>query len=502
MVDVPGDRLVVASNRLPIDLERTADGEWTAEPGSGGLVTALSPVLEQTAGLWVGWPGTVSADPIPAVRRALQRLSEQTSYELAPVWMSERERDAYYYGFSNEVLWPLLHDLQGRYHFDPDYWTAYRDVNRRFAETLAGVLTSDDYLWVHDYHLMRVAAELRDIGVSAPTGYFLHTSFPAPDLYVKLPWRYELLQSLLQYDLIGFQTLRDRQNFLDCVRKFLPGTAIEGTGSVVTGHRNERSVRVGAFPISIDVDEFVDVAGSREVEEHRQRIRRNLPDREILLSVSRLDYTKGIPEQLEAFRAALERHPDLRGSVSLVAVVVPSREGIPEYSDLKSDVEILVGEINGRFAEGGWVPVHYMYRSLSRPELVAYYRSAAAMLVAPLKDGMNLVAKEYCAVQEEGEGALLLSEFAGAAAQLQDGAILVNPYDVVRTADAIHTALTMDAGERRRRMGHLRSEIEAQDIYWWVENFFRAAGADTLAGFPSLREYRPWGRGRMEPRGG
>lgn len=492
MAELSVDRLVVTSNRLPVELRRRDDGSFAAAPGSGGLVTAMSPVLREAEGVWVGWPGTTSQGPIPEVEEALDELEEDSAYRIEPVWLSEEERDDYYYGFSNEILWPLLHELQGRYHFDPDYWDAYSSVNRKFAERLAGVLEPDDYLWAHDYHLMRVARELRELGVTTPTGYFLHTPFPAPDLYVKLPWRHELLESLLHYDLLGFQTLRDRGNFLDCVRRFVPDVAMEGEGSVVSVRFDGRTIRVGAFPVSVDVDEFDRVARTDEVEEHMAHIRGNLPDREILFSVSRLDYTKGIPGQLKAFRAALERHEELRGRVSLVTLVVPSREGIPEYEELHSDVEELVGEINGRFAREGWVPVHYMYRSLSRPELVAYYRAASVMLVTPLRDGMNLVAKEYCVVNRDGDGVLLLSEFAGAAAQLQDDALLINPYDTVGTADVIAAALEMEPRERRRRMEQLGRSIEQQDIYWWVENFFRAAEADDLSGFPRLREYRPW----------
>lgn len=476
----PDRSLVVASNRLPVVLER-ADGGWSVRPGSGGLVTALSPVLREHGGHWVGWPGVADVDA-DDVAGPLEELNRQRGYRLVPVELSGTERDRYYYGFSNEILWPLLHELPTQYRFDPAYWDAYRRVNRKFAGVLHRRASDDDLVWVHDYHLMGVARSLRERGRTGPTAYFLHTPFPARDLFLKLPWRDALVEGLLSYDLVGFQTLLDRDNFLDAVSALRPGARTRGEGRVVECRVDGRAVRTGAFPVSIDVEAFEELAAGAEVESRLRELRDRFGGRSIVLGVDRLDYTKGIPHRLDAFRTLLEAHPELRGEVSLVQVVVPSREGIPEYSDLKEQIEKQVGQINGQFSRHGWVPVHYYYRSLDRTQLAAYYRRADAALVTPLKDGMNLVAKEYCAAQVEGDGALVLSEFAGAAAQLRDGALLVNPFDVSATAKALHRALDLPDEERRRRMEALRAAVRGRDIFRWTESFLRAAEGRLDAG--------------------
>lgn len=489
-------RLVVASNRLPVVLERR-NGDWRVEAGSGGLVTAMTPLFREHGGCWVGWPGTVDV-PREELEALMRSAGEGKGYGFVPVPLSRQERDDYYYGFANEVLWPLLHDLQTKFRFAPRYWNAYRAVNLKFARAVAGVAGAGDFIWIHDYHLMGVAAALRNRGYEGAVGYFLHTPFPPEDILMKLPWRSEILEALLHFDLLGFQTLRDRRNFVASLRRFAPRIGLEGEGRTIRCRWDDRTVKVGAFPIGIDFREFVETAASPETEEEVRRIRSNLAGLELVLAVNRLDYTKGIPSQLHAFRELLERNPGLRGKVSLVEIVVPSREHIPEYHDLREEVEQLVGEVNGKFAAAGWVPVHFLYRSLDRPELVAYYRESSVALVTPLKDGMNLVAKEYCASSLEEDGALVLSEFAGAAAQLQDGALLVNPYDTVGTAAALRRALAMDEVERRERMHRLREVVRREDIHWWLESYARASRSDEGADLPELRDYVPG----FSPRGG
>lgn len=420
----------------------------------------------------------------------LAPVGERQGYEFVPVPLTREERDAYYYGFANEVLWPLLHDLQSKFRFEPEYWDAYRAVNGKFARVLREEVREEDFIWAQDYHLMGLAEALRREGHSGPVGHFLHTPFPPQDILIRLPWRDEILRTLLHYDLLGFQTLRDRRNFVAGLRRLVPEIQLEGEGQLVTCRWDGRETRVGAFPIGIDFREFVETATSDETAGERESVRDNLPDRQLVLCVSRLDYTKGIPNQLRAFRVMLDRHPELREEVSLVQVVVPSREHIPEYDELRAEIERLVGEINGQFGVGGWVPVHFLYRSLDRPELVAYYREADVALVAPLKDGMNLVAKEYCASSVDEEGVLVLSEFAGAAAQLQDGALLVNPHDTVATADALRRALTMEEVERYERMHRLREVVRREDVHWWLDGYTRAARGDDDP-LPGLRDYVP-----------
>jgi len=480
-------RLVAVSNRLPIRVKRERHG-WRVDPGAGGLVSALAPVLRNRGGLWIGWPGT--AEKIGSKYLA-GPASQDAGYDLRPVILSEEQIRNYYYGFANQVLWPLFHDFQARCDFNPAFWYSYLAVNQEFARTVAEYTKQTDYIWVHDYHLMYVAQAMREMGVERKTGFFQHIPFPPVDIFLKLPWRAQILRALLEYDLIGFQTMRDRRNFIQCLQLLYPHTKASGRGPVITVDFEGRQVRVGSFAISIDFNAFAVAAASTEVADRAWYFHEALPNRTIILGLDRLDYTKGIPERLEAMRSALARYPEMHGKVTFVEVVVPSREDVPEYQHLKARIEQLVGEINGQFTTQGWVPIHYRYRSLSREELIAHYRSAEVALLTPLKDGMNLVAKEYCACSLEGNGVLILSEFAGAAAQLQKGALMVNPYDVEGVADAIYRAFTMNQDERYARMRRLRENIRKYDIFWWVDSFLEAGFARSLGDFPPIEEYIP-----------
>ncbi len=484
-MEKPETRLVAVSNRLPVALSQEKE-EWRIEPGSGGLVTALAPVLRNRGGLWIGWAGGSAEDQV--VRRLLKDASSQAGYHLHPVALSAEEVAGYYHGFSNEIIWPLFHDLQTRCNFKPEYWYAYLSVNEKFAKVTGENTSSEDYIWVHDYHLMHLAQMLKESGLKRRTGFFLHIPFPPLDIFMKLPWRAHILRAILEYDLIGFQTLRDRRHFVQCVKTMWPSMQFSGRGVLLKTRIGDREVRVGTFPISIDFDSFQQAASSREVSDCAWFLHEKLPERQVILGVDRLDYTKGIPERLEAYRAALRRYPEMREATSLVQVAVPSRTKVSEYQNLKGEIERLVGEINGEFTTSGWVPIHYLYRSLSRMELLAYYRLAEIALVTPLKDGMNLVAKEYCACNIEGNGVLILSEFAGAAAQLKRGAIMVNPYDVEGVSEALNQAFHMDIKQRRGRMRRLRSLIKRRDIFWWVNTFLQVAMSKDLKNFPAIEE--------------
>ena len=476
-------RLIVVSNRLPYVFSRGEDGAWSAKPGSGGLVTALLPVLRDRGGVWIGWPGTSEADD--EVDVAAERASETAGYQLKTVRLTEQEVANFYMGFANKIIWPLFHDLQSQCDFEPVYWRAYRDVNGKYAAAIAGSSGSQDFIWVHDYHLMNVGAELRALGIESRIGFFLHIPFPPVDLFVKLPWRMPLVHALLQYDVIGFQTLRDRRNFVQCLRVLLPDVRVRGQGQVLIAQHGKREVRIGAFPISIDYNAFLRQATRPEVAQLATQLHTQLPNRKLILGVDRLDYTKGIPQRLKSFRSALARYPELRERISLIQVVVPSRIDIAEYHDLKLEIEQLVGQINGEFVRpGGWVPIWYVYGTLTRTELLAYYRAADIALITPLKDGMNLVAKEYCACSIEEDCVLILSEFAGAALQLNRGAILVNPYDIDGIADAIKRAYTMSSEEREGRMRSMRRSVRSYDVFWWVDAFLRAAISRDLSAFP------------------
>ena len=482
--------LVVVSNRLPYALSRAEDGSFSVEPGSGGLVSALRPVLQNRGGRWIGWSG-VPSEELGDAGSVFEGARRSYGYELVPVPLSAAEQADFYYGFSNEVVWPLFHDMPSQCRFLPRYWSAYQTVNRRFAEVIARDASADDFVWVHDYHLVLVARELRALGFPAHTGFFLHIPFPPIDLFLKLPWRFPILKALLEYDLVGFQTVRDRRNFLECVRRLLPEAMVGGKGDVRTVELDGRTVRVGAFPISIAAAEFEARGRDAGALEKLRALRAAEPDRRMVLGIDRLDYTKGIPEKFESFRALLQREPGLHRRVTLVQVVVPSREDIPGYQDQKVAIERLVGEINGQFTRSGWVPIHYIYRALEGVQLTAYYLAADVALVTPLKDGMNLVCKEYCATRSDEDGVLVLSEFAGAAAEMQRGALLVNPYDTEGVADTIRRALEMPRGARRSRMRRMRRAVFENDIYRWVDRFLDAAIARDLHDFPVVEEYLP-----------
>ncbi len=486
-------RLVVLSNRLPIVLTTDSKKKWKIGPGSGGLVTALGPVLRDRGGIWIGWLGAGLKElPEDTTREALlQEGASETGYALKPVDLTREEVRDYYFGFSNEILWPLFHDLPSLCNFDPSFWPAYVSANRRFAEAVLDNTCEEDFVWVHDYQLILVAAELKRLGAKRRTGFFLHIPFPPLDVFIRLPWRFQVLDALLRYDLVGFQTERDRRNFIDCVRSLTSGVRVVGHGHVCKLLTPERELRVGSFPISIDFQEFAGLAKRPGVIGQTKLIRDNLPNRKLLFGVDRLDYTKGIPNRLKAFVNALERYPELRRRITLIQVVVPSRESISEYKALKQDIHRLVGEINGRYTQVGWTPIIYICGSLSRPELVSYYQACEIALITPLKDGMNLVAKEYCASRVKYDGVLILSEFAGAASSLQGGALLVNPYDVEGVADAIHRAANMDSDEKRRRMKLMRHSVRKNDIFRWVSSFLKAGVTDDLAQFPFMEFFVP-----------
>ena len=475
--------LIVVSNRLPITVSKNEDSTWTSKPGSGGLVTALLPVLRNRGGTWIGWSGTTETEI--NLDHIINQATNHTGYTLAPVALTEEDVSKFYLGFSNEIVWPLFHDLQSLCNFDPAYWQAYIDVNRKYAQRTKEHIAAYDFIWVHDYHLMHVANELRKLDVSNQIAFFLHIPFPSPDIFIKLPWRFSLLGALLQYDLIGFQTLRDQRNFLQCARALLKEVKVRSTESLTLLKHLDREIRVGNFPISIDYNDFVRRTSQQEVATQAKQLRGLLPTTQLALGIDRLDYTKGIPNRLEAFRYLLTHHPELHERITLIQVVIPSREDIPQYYDLKTRIERMVGEINGQFTKpGGWVPIHYVFRSLKGSDLLAYYRAAEIALITPLKDGMNLVAKEYCACSIEEDCVLILSEFAGAATQLQRGALLVNPYDIEGVARVLHRAFMMDNDERRARMRRMRRAIREQDIFWWVDSFLRAAIAKDLNAFP------------------
>jgi trehalose 6-phosphate synthase len=467
------NRLIVVSNRLPFALDSAGEDLWTVTPATGGLVSAVEPVLRYRGGTWIGWPGIAGEIP----KEPMADATRDAGYKVVAVALSESERNEFYYGYSNEVIWPLFHDLQNFCNFDPAYWQAYKQVNERYADAIIRNARPDDFIWVHDYHLMYVAQALREQSISQKLSaltFFLHIPFPPYDIFAKLPQPRRLLRALSQFDLLGFQTRRDVRNVLQCVRRVMPDAKILSRDERHVIRFENRKIRIGHFPIGIDFDSFENGARSEAISQRSQQLRARFPDCQLILGSDRLDYSKGIPERLRAFRNALERYPELRGRVVLIQIVVPSRIDIPKYHEFKGRIDRLVGDINGRFSTNNWIPVQYHFRGLDREDLLAHYRACDIAFITPLKDGMNLVAKEYCACRIDEDGVLILSQFAGAAAQLKPDALLVNPYDVEQMADTILKAFRMSGSERGRRMKRMRRVVCKENVFWWVDSFLKA----------------------------
>lgn len=436
------------------------------------MVSALAPVLKERGGIWIGWPGIPEEASFGEI---FQNARRDLGYSIAPVALTEEEVKDYYYGFSNETLWPLFHNLLGKTIFNRSNWEIYQRVNRKFAAVTAENTGEEDFIWFQDYQLFLAGQELKKLRPRARTGFFLHIPFPAADIFYRLPWREEIIRALLEYDLLGFQTRKDLRNFIQCVRMLIGNIKVGYRNPYSIVHLDGRRVLAGSFPIGIDFDHYSNLAKSAPAEKAAWFLHEKFPEHKLIIGVDRLDYTKGIPERFEAFELCLEKYPELREKISLLQIVVPSRTEVPEYQEIKRSLDELVGRINGRFTTLDWVPIHYVFGKLTPVELVARYRSCEIALITPLNDGMNLVAKEYCASCLDEKGILILSEFAGAARQLQEGALLVNPYDTEQTADTIHRAFIMPLEEREGRMRKLREEVKRFDVYRWVRDFLGAS---------------------------
>lgn len=465
-------RVLIVANRLPVTVA-VADGALDISRSAGGLASGLQRPHETSGGRWIGWPGIAGPLAEPLQAELDERLA---AMRLVPVTLSADEAAHFYEAFSNGVLWPLFHYLVDQVPLHVQHWDAYEAINERFAEIVAREYRSGDVIWVHDYQLMLVPALLRRRLPDACIGFFLHIPFPASDIFRSLPMREALLAGVLGADLIGFHTGAYLRHFATSL------TQVLGLSPEIEQVRwQERDVELGIFPMGIDAASFEQIATDRVAAEDIAALREH-GDVRILLGVDRLDYTKGIPRRLLAFEEMLARHPELHERVRLVQVAVPSREGVDAYVEFRELVEASVGRIQGRFGTPRWAPVHYVYRSVGEAELVALYRAADAMLVTPLRDGMNLVAKEFVASRTDGDGVLVLSEFAGAAAEMAE-AVLVNPFDIERTADAFHAALTMPEDERRSRMTALRTRVQQFDVHHWVQSFLdRLAATERRSG--------------------
>jgi len=479
-------KFVVAASRLPVDQVEGPDGAAEWRPSPGGLVTALEPVMRDAGGAWIGWPGVAGAPPEPF---------DSGGMHLVGVGLSADEVRDYYEGFCNATLWPLYHDVIAQPEFRRPWWDAYVRVNRRYAETVATCAAAGATVWVQDYQLQLVPGMLREMRGDVRIGHFTHTPFPGYEIFAQLPWRQQIVQGLLGADLLGFQRRGDATNFLRACRRTaglvthgslvrVPDSA-PGDGGTAVGPRRRhpladdrdragRDVRAAAFPISIDSAALEDIARREDVRARAGEIRRALGNPDVvLLGIDRLDYTKGILHRLNAYGELLNEGRLGAPEAVLVQVASPSRERVEQYRILRDEVEVTVGRINGEHGELGNPPVHYLHQSYPREEMAALYLAADVMLVTPLRDGMNLVAKEYVACRYDESGALVLSEFTGAADEL-GSAFIINPHDIEGLKDAIVRAATISPREARRRMRSMRRRVRDHDVAYWAATFLDA----------------------------
>ena len=446
-------RLVVVSNRISLPDTRG---------GAGGLAVGLQDALKESGGIWFGWSGNVA--PRPSGR---PKLTQAGAITYATIDLSKDEYDQYYNGYANQTLWPLFHYRIDLATFDRSYYPSFHRVNAKFARILVPLLKRTDMVWVHDYHLIPLGEELRSAGCRMPIGFFLHIPFPAPQVFSTLYNHKRLMRHLLNYDVVGFQTQEDADAFLAMGRKM--GGTVRGGVLEAFG----RKVRCGAFPIGVDVDDIASIArsGPARAQTHKQLDRLGYGN--IIIGVDRLDYSKGLTQRMAAFERLLADYPGSKGKVTLLQIAAPTREDVPDYVTIRHELETAAGHINGRFAEFDWEPVRYINRTYTRTTLIGLFRAGTVGLVTPLRDGMNLVAKEYVAAQDpEDPGVLVLSVFAGASHQMRE-ALLVNPYDVEALAAAMQKALNMPLEQRKLRWQALMKGLRAQDLAWWRNTFVK-----------------------------
>jgi trehalose 6-phosphate synthase len=453
-------KLVVVSNRGPYRHEATRGKErWVRS--AGGLVAALDPVLQKRGGVWVSAKEAKDFDSITVAAPHLE-------YDLAHIALKRTDERGFYEGVSNAVIWPVLHGFPPTIRVGDAPWSNYVNANREFAEVTLSTSGPTDLIWVQDYHLMLVPGFVRAKRAKARVGWFCHIPWPAPDTFGILPWRQEILEGLLGADLLGFHLPEYAEHFQQCVERFTPHRVSRNAIQY-----RSRTVKTIAAPIGVPVNDLQALAIDPDVEREVVRIRQVMGKRQLILGVDRLDYTKGIPERLAAFEGLLRQDRSARHQYALIQIMVPSRTDVKAYADLKDEIDRMVGDINGRYSETGSIPIHYLYRNLSQRALFAHYRAADVAWVTPLRDGMNLVAHEYAAARTDEDGVLVLSEFAGAAKYLK-AALIVNPYDVRATTEAVHRALHMKRSEMRKRMKALRAEVMRLDVHRWADKYIAA----------------------------
>ncbi|MGA1873948.1 MAG: bifunctional alpha,alpha-trehalose-phosphate synthase (UDP-forming)/trehalose-phosphatase, partial [Thermoplasmatota archaeon] len=456
------ERLILVSNRLPFNLKRTYDG-FEYIPSIGGLATAMSSFYEDFDSIWVGWPGLTSDE---CSGEDIERIGEGLKKRRCrPVFLSEEQVEDYYEGFSNRTIWPLFHYFLNHARMDLKDWESYERVNEAFAEEILKVAGKGDTIWIHDYHLFLLPRMIRKRIPDVSIGFFLHIPFPSSEVFRTLPWRKEILRGMMGADLVGFHTYDYVLHFMSSVRRLLGHESSLGYINAGT-----RTVKVGAFPISIDFDHYSGACSTTDVKKEKERILEMVGNRKIVMSIDRMDYTKGIPDRIRAYGRFLEKYPKYHEKVTLINVSSPSRIHVETYQDLKLEVEQLVGEVNGKYTRLGWVPIWYIFQNIPQEQLLALYNVSDVALITPLRDGMNLIAKEYLATKQDNKGVLILSELAGAAKELGE-CLQVNPHDLEEMADAIFEALEMPEKKQVRSNRIMRNRIRDYNVERWAGDF-------------------------------
>lgn len=453
-------KTIIVSNRLPVRIERSEES-YTYKPSEGGLATGLGSIYKEGNNIWIGWPGA-SFNNKNVKEEITAGLAEES---MKPVFLTPQEVEDYYLGFSNQTLWPACHYFVQYINYDDNMWNAYKKVNRKFADCILESLEPGDVVWVHDYQLLLVPGMLREKQPDITIGFFQHIPFPSYEVFRMLPWRRELLDGMLGADYLGFHTYDDMRHFLSSVHR-LAGYDYN-TNQI---QLEDRLVVADSLPMGIDYDKFAKNALSAETEKRMVRYKESFEAGKVVLSMDRLDYSKGIPKRLQAFDLFLEQNPEYIGNVSMLLIVVPSRDEVPSYQELKYEVDQLVGRINSKHGKISWRPIHYFYRSYPFDSLSAFYRMCDVAMITPLRDGMNLVCKEYIASRPDQTGVLILSEMAGSAKELSD-ALLVNPNNISSMASALKRALSMNESEQKRHNAVMQKSLQKYDIFNWVDLF-------------------------------
>jgi trehalose 6-phosphate synthase/phosphatase len=456
-------KIVLISNRLPVNITKKGE-EFVFKPSIGGLATGLKSVYENRNSVWVGWSGLTAEEVTPAQKKQIINTLRD-KYKCIPIFLSQTDVKLYYFGFSNNTIWPLFHYFIHETDYSPEFWLAYKHVNRLFFRAAKEVIRPHDDIWIHDYQLMLLPQMVKESFPDNRVGFFLHIPFPSFEVFRLLPWRDEILEGLLGADLIGFHTYDYVRHFLSSVRRIL---GVEhNLGSISLQHR---IIKTDVFPMGIDYNKYARGHNRKPVKKEIQEMTKKMGQRKILLSIDRLDYTKGIPQRLKAYDAFLAEYPEYKEKISLLLIVAPSRTTVPHYKKLKREVDELVSSINGKYATMGWVPIWYFYRSFQFNRLIALYEMADILLVTPLRDGMNLVAKEYLAAKSNNKGTLIISETAGAARELGE-ALIVNANNIEQIAGAIKTALELPEDDVIERNLTMKKRLQRYDIEYWSKDF-------------------------------